>query len=186
MAEVLGLFVNALRTTLESNREASEGEACERLALLFLLAPISHVSTKEDTVMHRPKLIVTHDDARRLNALLEGPATAASPIAPLLEEELTRAELVESDAIASNVVTMNSRVVCRDEQSGHEQEVELVYPHEADLHRARVSVLAPIGAALLGLSTGEAIDWPLPGGRMARVRVVSVPFQPEAHRRAVS
>jgi regulator of nucleoside diphosphate kinase len=131
-----------------------------------------------------PTLTVTTENARRLEAVLQSATATASPMAALLEEELSRAQWVESDAISSDIVTMNSRVVCRDETSGEEHEVELVYPHEADADSGRISVLAPVGAALLGLAVGSAIDWPLPGGRTTRVRVLAVPFQPEAARRA--
>jgi regulator of nucleoside diphosphate kinase len=55
-----------------------------------------------------------------------------------------------------------------------------VYPREARDGTGCVSVLAPIGAALLGLQVGQAIDWPLPGGRTKRLRIVEVPYQPEA------
>jgi regulator of nucleoside diphosphate kinase len=134
--------------------------------------------------MDHPNLVVTHQDARRLDALLQSAAGSASPMAPLLEQELSRARLVDAEAIAPDVVTMNSRVVCQDENSGGEHEVELVYPHEADVDRGRISVLAPVGAALLGLSAGSAIEWPVPGGRTTRVRVLAVTDQPEAARRA--
>ena len=116
-------------------------------------------------------------------ALLQSAAGMASPMAPLLEQELSRARWVDAEAIAPDVVTMNSRVVCEDESSGERHELELVYPHEADVDRRRVSVLAPVGAALLGLAVGSSIEWPLPGGRTTRVRVLAVPFQPEAAQR---
>lgn len=133
--------------------------------------------------MNRPSLMLTTQDARRLEALLQGAAGRASPMAALLEEELVRADVVDDADIGAGVVTMNSRVVCEDVDSGERHEIELVYPHEADAARGRVSVLAPVGAALLGLSTGDAIAWPVPGGRTLQMRVVAVPFQPEAARR---
>ena len=129
--------------------------------------------------MDRPALTMTTHDARRLEALLQSATGSASPMAALLEEELLRAQLVEPSDISSDVVTMNSRVVCKDEVSGKQHEIELVYPHEADVEQGRISVLAPVGAALLGLSVGHAIDWPVPGSRTTRVRVMDVPFQPE-------
>lgn len=132
--------------------------------------------------MERPNLTVTTQDARRLEALLRSPEASNSPAAGLLEQELSRATLVDSGHIYADVVTMNSRVVCLDEESGVRHEVELVYPHEADAARGRVSVLAPVGAALLGLSVGSAIEWPVPGGRTTRFLVLSVLFQPEAAR----
>ena len=130
--------------------------------------------------MDRPDLIVTTHNVRRLEDLLQSPELQDSPMAQLLEQELASARVVEDDRIPADVVTMNSRVVCQDEDSGARHELELVYPHESDLERHRVSVLAPVGAALLGLAVGNTIAWPMPGGRTARVRVVSLPFQPEA------
>lgn len=75
---------------------------------------------------------------------------------------------------------MNSNVVCVDEDTEAEHTVRLVYPDVADASRHYVSVFAPMGAALLGLAAGQRIDWPMPGGRMARLRVERVLYQPEA------
>jgi regulator of nucleoside diphosphate kinase len=75
---------------------------------------------------------------------------------------------------------MNSVVRFADEESGKESEVTLVFPGSADVEKQRISVLAPIGSALLGLSVGDSIDWPLPDARTRRLRVVAVTYQPEA------
>ena len=133
--------------------------------------------------MNRPSLMLTTHDARRLEALLESPTGRTSPMSSLLEQELARAQLVEAQDIAADIVTMNSRVVCEDEITGERHVLEVVYPHEADADQGRVSVLAPVGAALLGLAAGNVIEWPVPGGRTTRVRVIAVPYQPEAARR---
>jgi regulator of nucleoside diphosphate kinase len=127
-----------------------------------------------------PKLIVSVNDARRLEAMLAGPTARGSSVAPLLEAELLRAELREPAEIPPDTVTMHSEVVCVEETSGVEHRLRLVYPHEAGEGEGTVSVLAPLGAALLGLSVGSSIEWPLPGGRSTRVRVVQVVWQPEA------
>ena len=82
-----------------------------------------------------------------------------------------------------DTATMNSRVLCVDEKTGAEHQLQLVYPRDADPAQGKVSVLAPVGAALLGLSAGQAIDWPLPGGRSTRLRVLHVIDQSEAHGR---
>lgn len=133
--------------------------------------------------MERPSLKMTTQDARRLEALIASPPGLSSPMSALLEQELARAEWVDADQIPPDVVTMNSRVACKDEISGEQHEIELVYPHEADSQRGRVSVLAPVGAALLGMTVGSTIDWPIPGGRMTRLRVLAVLAQPEAAQR---
>jgi regulator of nucleoside diphosphate kinase len=120
-----------------------------------------------------PPLIVSTSDYARLEALLASDAGAASPIAAQLEQELLRAELREPAEVPADVVTMNSEVVCADESAGTERRLRLVYPRDADAASGRISVLAPVGAALLGLSVGQSIDWPLPGGRRTRLRVTS-------------
>ena len=62
----------------------------------------------------------------------------------------------------------------------HEDELTLVYPRDADPDAHQVSIFAPVGSALLGLRVGDAIDWPMPGGRTARLHVLAVRYQPEA------
>lgn len=97
-----------------------------------------------------------------------------------LEAELDRAEVVAPTAVPPEVVTMNSRVRFLDEDTGQQHEATLVYPFQANVSEWRISVLAPVGAALLGLSIGQSIAWPMPGGATKRLRVVSVLYQPEA------
>jgi regulator of nucleoside diphosphate kinase len=97
-----------------------------------------------------------------------------------LEEELGRAEVMDPTRIPPDVVTMNSTVRFLEEQTGEEQEVTLVYPAEADFAHHRVSILAPLGSALLGLRVGQAIEWPVPSGQVKRFRVLAVTHQPEA------
>ena len=128
----------------------------------------------------RPPLILSRRDVLRLEALLASSSAAGTPVASQLEAELERAELREAGAIPADVVTMNSQVVCLEEGSGTERHLTLVYPHQVDGTPGQVSVLAPVGAALLGLSVGQSIDWPLPGGRTTRLRVLALTFQPEA------
>ncbi|MBE0615535.1 MAG: nucleoside diphosphate kinase regulator [Burkholderiales bacterium] len=95
-----------------------------------------------------------------------------------LAKELERAIVVPSDRIPKDVVTMNSRLIYSDESTGTTRQVELVYPDEADPMTGRVSILAPVGCALLGLSAGQSIDWNLPDGKVHRLRVERVLFQP--------
>ena len=95
-----------------------------------------------------------------------------------LAEELDWAIVVPEDRIPANVVTMNSRLIYADESTGTTREVELVYPDDADPVAGKISVLAPVGCALLGLSAGQSIDWSLPSGQVHRLRVERVLFQP--------
>ena len=114
-------------------------------------------------------MIVSIDDYVRLRELVADHALA---------EELDFAIVVPSDRIPKNVVTMNSRLIYADESTGQTREVELVYPSEADPVVGRISVLAPVGCALLGLSAGQSIDWNLPSGQVHRLRVERILSQP--------
>ncbi len=96
-----------------------------------------------------------------------------------LSSELERADIVRAHDVPSDVVTMNSRVVFEDATTGKTSEVTIVFPQDADLEQRRVSVLAPVGTALLGLAEGDSIVWPFPDGSRC-LRVVAVTFQPEA------
>lgn len=127
-----------------------------------------------------PSLVMSVRDVRRLEQLLASDEVAGSPVAEALEGELLRAELREPGAMPPDVVTMNSEVLCIDETTGAERVLRLVYPADADASKGHVSVLAPVGAALLGLAVGQTIEWPLPGGKSTRLRVKAVLYQPEA------
>ena len=124
-----------------------------------------------------PRIALSRFDHKRLDELLE--KAAPRPELDALREELERAEIVEPDAVPENLVTMNSVVRFADE-TGKESEVTLVFPGRAEADRNKISVFAPLGSALLGLSIGDSIDWPLPNGRARRVRVVGTTYQPGA------
>jgi regulator of nucleoside diphosphate kinase len=127
------------------------------------------------------RIVLTDQDLTRLRRLLAQHATGRNAKeCEALEAEIDAAEVVAPTDMPHDVVTMNSRVRFVDEGTGQEEEATLVYPSEANVDERRISVLAPIGAALLGLSVGQDIDWPLPNGATKRLRVVSVLYQPEA------
>jgi regulator of nucleoside diphosphate kinase len=121
-------------------------------------------------------IVITDHDLQRLLPILEQSDTPASE---LLDWELHRATIVEQRRVAPDVVTMNSEVVYEDFATGGRRTIRLVYPKDADASRGRISVLAPIGCALLGLRVGQDIEWQLPAGRR-HVFVVEIPYQPEA------
>jgi regulator of nucleoside diphosphate kinase len=130
-------------------------------------------------VKKHPRIIfITEKDLERLERLLSG--VGHSPNIKKLREELDRATVVRSEDIPSNVVTMNSRVAFKEMDTENESEVTLVYPSDADVNQGKISILAPVGAALLGLSVGDEIKWPLPSGKIRTYKIVSVLFQPEA------
>ena len=121
-----------------------------------------------------PSLRISSRDAARLEALLEAPQWRDHPATGALAAELARAEIVSDDAMPPDVVGMHSRVDCIDDASGERHAIRLVYPHEADIDAGRVSILAPVASALLGLAPGQSIDWAVPGGRTLRLRVLDV------------
>jgi len=126
-------------------------------------------------------IVVTAMDRERLRALIRTSLDARDrEAAQALQDELDRAVIIPPGTVAGNVVTMNSRIVFEDESTGENREVLLVYPEDSDPTHGRVSVLAPVGTALLGLSAGQTIDWPLPHGQLKRYRVVKIVHQPEA------
>ena len=127
-----------------------------------------------------PSITVSSRDLARLEAMLDSPALSRHPAAVALSQELERAQVLPPEEIPAGIVTMLSRVDCVDELHDEKHSLTLVYPHEADFDKGHVSVLAPVGSALLGLSVGQSIDWVAPGGRQLRLRVTAVHNQPEA------
>lgn len=121
---------------------------------------------------HFRSIIVTDSDFLQLRSL----NTHAH-----LAEELGNAEIVSADRVPPGVVTMNSRVLFEDDTAGESREITIVFPADADALRGKVSVLAPVGTALLGLTEGESITWPFPDGVSHRLRVVKITWQPESN-----
>ncbi len=120
--------------------------------------------------MHSDHLFLTQDDFVRVMALQPGPH---------LRAELERAIVVAPDAIPSDVVTMYSQVRYLDENAGVCRRIQIVYPEGVSVEQGKISVLAPVGTALLGLAVGQAIDWEFPAGETRRVRVEEILYQPE-------
>lgn len=127
----------------------------------------------------KPKLTISSRDAERLEALLASLPNRSFPGRDDLEAELARADIVPPDEIPANVVTMNSRVRFRMESSQEAFYLTLVYPQDVDAKGGTISILAPVGSALLGLSAGDEIEWPKPGGGTLRVCIEEVIAQPE-------
>ena len=126
-----------------------------------------------------PSLILTRLDVQRLESLIDS-QDDSMPGIQALQAELDRAEqVVGHDGVPKGVVTMNSRVHCREESSGKDYHLTLVYPKDAGVE-GTVSVLAPMGSALLGLQVGQHIDWPAPGGKTLKLTLLAVEYQPEA------
>ena len=97
-----------------------------------------------------------------------------------LEEILDLARIVNPERVPGNVVTMNSRVLFDDVRTGEQGTVTIVYPADVDPASGKISVLSPVGAALLGESEGTEVELPLPHGGLRRIRISNVLYQPEA------
>jgi regulator of nucleoside diphosphate kinase len=95
-----------------------------------------------------------------------------------LRRELDRATVVDSHEVLADVITMNSTARLRDLDTDEILEITLVYPNDADTDEQRVSVLAPIGTAIIGYRTGDEVEWPIPAGTI-HLKVEEVLYQPE-------
>ena len=121
-----------------------------------------------------PAIIITADEARRLGALANSSMALFPRVAHLLAGETERAKVVAGESDLRGVVRMGSQVRYCDNKTGDVQEVVLVYPHEADLTLKNISVLTPVGAALIGLSVGQTIEFKTPGYHMRSLTVLGV------------
>jgi len=125
--------------------------------------------------------VVTNRDFDRLVDLVNAwSAGHAAPLARFLETVLDRAVVVTSEQIGPEVVTMNTRLSFRDDNSGQVRTVTVVYPGEEDSAIGRISVLTPVGSALIGLSAGQSVEWQTLDGRRKRLTVLEILYQPEA------
>ncbi|WP_264346973.1 nucleoside diphosphate kinase regulator [Rheinheimera sp. MM224] len=125
-----------------------------------------------------PKIVLSSLDLDRLDQLLSR-LPAKDPARLQLEQELERGAVVEPAAMPADVVTMNSTVRLRLLKTGEESCLTLVYPKDLDAAGDKVSVLAPVGSALLGLSEGDQIHWPMPDGEIQPIQVLQLVYQPE-------
>ncbi len=116
----------------------------------------------------RSLIVIAEADARRLAFLLqaEGPGRDATHLRDL-RDELERAVIVPAEEVPEGVITMHGCAQVLDLASGVRQELSLVYPHDADPARGRISVLAPLGTALLGYRAGDEISWNSPAAPAA-------------------
>ncbi len=127
---------------------------------------------------NKPAITVTRLDMQRLEHMLEH-LDNYDAAAEALEVELARANFVGHTEIANDIVTMNSKAHFYEENSATEYQLTLVYPQQAGIE-GNVSILAPIGTALMGLSVGQSIDWHTPKGKVLKLTLKRVEFQPEA------
>ncbi|MGE5486270.1 MAG: nucleoside diphosphate kinase regulator [bacterium] len=129
----------------------------------------------------RDRIYVTAEDYEKLRRLIAGRrATGSVDLEHLdiLEQELESAEVVPPEAIPPDVITMNSEVRLKDLDTGEIRTYRLIFPTQTKTDRC-ISVLAPIGTAMLGYSVGDIIEWRVPKG-IRRFQVLDIMFQPEA------
>lgn len=127
----------------------------------------------------RPPIIINRLDAERLQRLIDNASDKELAVATLLEEELARGEVIDPEDIPDNVVSMNSQIRFTDLTRGRQMVRTLVYPHALSTVEDGISVMAPIGAGLIGLKVGDIIDWPLPNNAETRLRIDAILWQPE-------
>ena len=126
-------------------------------------------------------LTISDTDRRRLKAMIESARYDASvrrDYLDTLEGELKRAHIVPRSEVPASVITMNSKVRLRDLDLNETETYTLVYPADADVSVNRISIIAPIGTALLGYREGDVIEWPVPAG-IRRIKVMKVLHEPE-------
>jgi regulator of nucleoside diphosphate kinase len=128
-----------------------------------------------------PSIRLTRADCKRLERLANASMRCYPHTADYLAHEIERARIVESENASEDLVTMGSSVEFRDNVTGHVRRVVLVYPDKADISDGRISVLTPVGAALIGLSKNQSIDWETPARERRSLTVLSVQ-QPVAAR----
>lgn len=125
---------------------------------------------------------ITQFDLERLQKLLldaQSTSYRKSEYLERLQMEINRAEVVPPKDIPSDVVTMNSTVCIEDLDTKEEEIYTLVFPENADLSQGKISILAPVGTAMLGYEVGDSFEWEVPAGKR-RLRVKRILYQPEA------
>lgn len=132
-----------------------------------------------DNVMTRasrakPTITLSAEDYERLSALAHATSKQMPDLADELEEEIGRARVLAKGEHTQDFVCMNSEVEFRDDTTGKVQKLTLVYPAAADISQHKISVLTPVGTALIGLRTGHSIPWKTRNGELRQLTVLSV------------
>jgi regulator of nucleoside diphosphate kinase len=135
------------------------------------------------TITKEATIYITEVDLDRLRKLIELSRNSQmswnKPYLQKLADELERAEVVDPRAIPKDTITMMSTARLKDLDSGKEMIYSLVFPQDADASEGRISILAPVGTAMIGYRVGDVIEWEVPSG-LRRLKVEDVLYQPEA------
>jgi len=129
--------------------------------------------SQADPIQGKPPVVVCKSDYGRLWTLAISLHVREGDVADQLMTELDRARIVPDDQIGAEVIAMGTTVRFT-MNTGEDRTVTLVYPNEADIDRNRISVLTPVGAALIGLASGQSIDWHTLDGTVRRLTVETV------------
>jgi regulator of nucleoside diphosphate kinase len=128
---------------------------------------------KSPKLIRLPAIVIGEDDLEALNRLADQARGHLAAAAAQLLTELERARIVAQKKLPPKTVRMGS-IVTFTTDDGHERTAELVFPDRADIAADRISILTPVGAALIGVSTGQTIDWQSPDGRRRSLTVTAV------------
>ena len=128
--------------------------------------------------MTQPNIIISEQDLNRLETMLEHQPKLTETMQHL-ENELARAEVVAPQDVPANIVSMNAKVLITIAPSIEPTEITLVYPHDFHGEKGQVNILAPVGAAILGLAEGQEIEWPQPDGHTMKIKIEKILYQPE-------
>jgi len=120
-----------------------------------------------------PPIRMTEDESRRLSSLADSTMDLFPRVAQFLAREVDRATLTDENDLRG-VIRMGSKVTYRDDATGASRNIVLAYPHEANFELDRISILTPVGAALIGLSVGQRIDFETPGKRTRCLTVLAI------------
>lgn len=135
------------------------------------------------TMMKEATIYISEVDLARLRKLIDFVRETGNDVNRVyldrLEGELERAEVVNPNDIPRDIVTMRSTVRLKDLDNGKEMVYSLVFPNEADVDEGKISVLAPVGTAMIGYRVGDVIEWEVPSG-LRRLKVEEIIYQPEA------
>lgn len=128
--------------------------------------------------MNEDLIMITEKDLLRIKHIL---SFQKSEEFENLELELDRAKIISDNSVRPDLVTMNSKVIFLNVQDNKEMTVTIVYPSDANFAEGKISVLAPLGSALIGLRVGQEINWMFPDGKTKTLKILGVPYQPEAN-----
>lgn len=128
--------------------------------------------------MNDDVILITEKDLLRIKNIL---SFQKSEDFENLELELDRAKIISDNMVPPDLVTMNSKVRFLNIQDNKEMIITIVYPSDANFSEGKVSVLASLGSALIGLRVGQEINWMFPDGKTKTLRIIEVIYQPEAN-----